>query len=449
MGIPKPSRKMMARYFILALWLCLLPPASTAASMTDALDASGSGPQGGEFGGVISGSPEEALLLGGIEALEQNRLEDAINLLEVLVSRRPDFRLAQLVYADLLSARIRPLGSFGSFELAAGDRLEALRDEARRRLAHHRGAPADDRIPENLIVLARDQKHVIVVDVPASRLYVFANDNGALTRVTDQYISSGKNGARKLREGDQRTPVGVYFVTGRISPAALPDFYGSGALPINYPNEWDMRLGRTGYGIWIHGVPADTYSRPPQASDGCIAVANSDLESLFGMVPDSNAPVVITDGVRWARPAEIQSRRQEVTAMLDDWRRDWESLGFDRYSRHYSRSFVSDGMGRVAWLQKKRRINSAKSYVRVDISNLSAFVYPGEPNLLVVTFDQNYRSSNFNDKSRKRQYWRQESDGRWRIIFEEDARFLEVHFRGLPFSARAKLTRLQKSPGVE
>lgn len=410
--------------------------------MSDALAASSSD-LNRDVGGLVTGSPEEALLLSGIEALEQNRLDEATGLLEQLVARRPDFQLAQLVYADLLSARIRPLGRFGNLDVAAADRLEALRDEARRRLAHHRSAPADDRIPENLVLLARDQKHVIVVDVPASRLYVFANENGALTRLTDQYVSSGKNGARKLREGDQRTPVGVYFVTGRISPATLPDFYGSGALPINYPNEWDMRLGRTGYGIWIHGVPTDTYSRAPQASDGCIAVANSDLESLFGIVPDSNAPVIITDGVRWVQPETIQSRRKEVEAMLDSWRRDWESMSFERYSRHYSKSFVSDGLGRVAWLQKKRRINAAKSYIKVNFSNLSAFAYPGEQNLLVLTYDQNYRSSNFNDKSKKRQYWRQESDGRWRIIFEEEARFLDVHFRGLPFSARAKLTGLQ------
>lgn len=446
MGIFELNRNVMVRACLLTIWLCLLPLASNAASLSDALAASSSKLQSNGISGLISGSPEEALLLGGIEALEQNRLDDAISLLEELVARRPDFQLAQLVYADLLSARVRPLGRFGNFDVAAADRLEALRDEARRRLAHHRSAPADDRIPENLVLLARDQKHVIVVDVPASRLYVFANNKGTLTRVTDQYVSSGKNGARKLREGDQRTPVGVYFVTGRISPATLPDFYGSGALPINYPNEWDMRLGRTGYGIWIHGVPTDTYSRAPQASDGCIAVANNDLESLFGMVPDTNAPVIITDGVRWVEPEAIQSRRKDVEAMLESWRRDWESMSFERYSRHYSRSFVSDGLGRVAWLQKKRRINAAKSYIKVNFSNLSAFAYPGEQNLVVLTFDQNYRSSNFNDRSKKRQYWRQESDGRWRIIFEEEARFLDVHFRGLPYSARARLTRLQNSP---
>jgi len=440
------NRRGPARGLILAVVLCLLPLASEAASLVDALAAPVSAQQRNGAGGSIAANSEEALLVAGIEALDQNRLEDAVMLLEELVSRRPDFQLAQLVYADLLSARVRPLGRFGSFDVAAADRLEALRDEARRRLAHSRSAPAEDRIPENLILLGRDQKHVIVVDVPAARLYLFANDGGKLTRVIDQYVSSGKNGARKLREGDQRTPVGVYFVTGRIPHAALPDFYGSGALPINYPNEWDMRLGRSGYGIWIHGVPTDTYSRSPQASDGCIAVANNDLESLLGMVPNTNAPVVIADGVRWVKPDAVQSKRQEIKAMLETWRKDWESMSFDRYARHYSRAFVSDGMGRFAWLEKKRRTNAAKTYVQVNFSNLSAFSYPGEENLVVVTFDQDYRSSNFSDATKKRQYWRQESDGRWKIIFEEEARFLDVHFRGLPYSSRAKLTGLQGSP---
>src|SRR3546814_8483534 len=48
----------------------------------------------------------------------------------------------------------------------------------------------------------------------------------------------------------------------------LPDFYGDGAYPLNYPNEWDKHEGRKGYGIWLHGTPSTTYSRPPRASDG-------------------------------------------------------------------------------------------------------------------------------------------------------------------------------------
>jgi len=37
---------------------------------------------------------------------------------------------------------------------------------------------------------------------------------------------------------------------------------------------------------------------------------------------------------------------------------------------------------------------------------------------MVATFHQDYKSDNFSGRSWKRQYWRKESDGKWRIIYE-------------------------------
>lgn len=42
--------------------------------------------------------------------------------------------------------------------------------------------------------------------------------------------------------------------------------------------------------------------------------------------------------------------------------------------------------------------------------------------MVVVTFRQHYRSNNFNSQTHKRQYWRMEADGSWRIVAEEIAR---------------------------
>ena len=390
---------------------------------------------------LTSAGIEERLLVNAVDALEAGRIDDAQEHLQELVAYRPDFRLAQLVYADLLTARTRPLARFGSLG-TAHDNLEALKDEALRRLARFRDGPEGGRLPDNLILPSDDQKHVIAVDTRASRLYLFANENGRLQLRTDYYVSSGKNGPFKLREGDQKTPVGVYFITGWISPAKLPDFFGAGALPVNYPNEWDLRRGRTGYGIWIHGVPSDTYSRTPQASDGCMALANNDLEMMWRLIPDPEVPVLISDGIRWVERSLVDVRRGEVKTVIDAWRRDWESLDFERYSENYSKDFMSDGRTRAEWLRYKRRINAAKTFIRVDLTNLSTFGYQGEAEMLVVTFEQDYRSSNFQDRAKKRQYWRREADGRWRILFEGEAKFREIHYRGMPYAVRANLTRL-------
>ena len=114
--------------------------------------------------------------------------------------------------------------------------------------------------------------------------FLFKNQKGVPTLIKDFYVTIGKNGAGKYVEGDQKTPVGVYFVTDFISPEELPDLYGDGAFPIDYPNVWDQRHGRTGYGIWLHGTPSKIYSRPPEDSNGCVIVSNQDLNALLPYV---------------------------------------------------------------------------------------------------------------------------------------------------------------------
>src|SRR5207247_1818032 len=84
------------------------------------------------------------------------------------------------------------------------------------------------------------------IEANRSRLYVFGNDQGRPRLVADFYVTLGKNGVEKTREGDQKTPIGVYHVTGNLPRSKLTDFYGAGAFPINYPNEWDRRRGRKG-----------------------------------------------------------------------------------------------------------------------------------------------------------------------------------------------------------
>ena len=60
----------------------------------------------------------------------------------------------------------------------------------------------------------------------------------------------------------------------------LPDLYGIGAFPLNYPNELDQHQGKTGYGIWLHGTDKSYYSRPPLDSEGCVVLTNLDLDAV-------------------------------------------------------------------------------------------------------------------------------------------------------------------------
>ncbi|HEY2338782.1 MAG TPA: L,D-transpeptidase family protein [Burkholderiales bacterium] len=352
------------------------------------------------------------------DAIEANRLDDALQRADALIHDYPNFRLAHLVRGDLLLARSRPLLTFGNVvKTVPQEKIDGMRDEALARLRAHRQRPAEDLQPRLVLQLDSGQKHLLLVDSRRSRLYVFANDNGRPRLVADYYVTLGKNGVEKTREGDQKTPVGVYYVTSNLPRSKLTDFYGAGAYPISYPNEWDRRLGRNGKGIWLHGVPSDLYSRPPHASDGCIVLANPDLISVGQMVQVGLTPVIIVDEVEWSDGATVEADRAALAGAMESWRLDWESRDTERYLKHYSPRFAAPHQDLAAWSAHKRNVNGSKRWIKVGLSHVSMIRYPRERDFVVVTFDQDYRSDTLSNAVRKRQYWIKE-DGQWKILYE-------------------------------
>ena len=360
----------------------------------------------------------EALLLKAVENIRDNNTELALKNLSQLVKTNPDFNAAQLMYADLMLARSQAITDFGNIANISFERITALRDEVQVRWRNYISPVDRKKIPSSLVKLARNQGHVIVIDTSSSRLFLFKNQKGVPTLIKDFYVTIGKNGAGKYVEGDQKTPVGVYFVTDFISPEELPDLYGDGAFPIDYPNVWDQRHGRTGYGIWLHGTPSKIYSRPPEDSNGCVIVSNQDLNALLPYVKKDNTPVIISDLIDWITKQEWKKRRGNYALFVETWRRDWESRNVDLYLRHYSKKYSGLGKDYNSWVEYKRRVNPSKKFIKVNITDKSIFLYPGEYQLMVVTFVQDYASDNFRRKFTKQQYWRMEDDGRWRIIYE-------------------------------
>jgi murein L,D-transpeptidase YafK len=361
--------------------------------------------------------PERALS-GVLEAIEANRLDLATRRVEALIAAHPNFRLAHLIRGDLLMARAHALQTFGNVpKTVPREKVEDLRIEALLRLRALRDRPSGDRVPRNVLQLDADQHYALLVDSRRSRLYVFENAGGRPQLVADYYVTLGKNGVEKTREGDQRTPIGVYHVTANLPRQKLTDFYGVGAYPLNYPNAWDKHLGRNGHGIWLHGTPSETYSRPPWATDGCVVLTNDDLARLSKYVDVSRTPVVIGQSIQWRNPRSWEADREAFLAAFTRWKKDWESLDTDRYLSHYSSRFRTDKRGLVAWKARKHQVNAGKAWVKVGVEDLSLFAYPGTSDMMMVTFEQDYRSSNMSKRTMKRQYWVREN-GEWRILHE-------------------------------
>ena len=409
------------RRFALALallsagWGWSLAPAAIA---TGTVSAS---PPAPPYSPTYSDSGPEPQLSRILIEIENNRLDQALEQTEGLLKQYPTFRLANLIKGDLLLARSMPLSTFGNAENAPADKVSDLREEVIARLKAYRNRDTTTNyVPRYLLQMPPDQKYAIVVDTQKSRLYLYQNDPKAGDRprfVADYYISHGKLGANKTREGDKRTPTGVYHVTSSLSPKKVGDFYGTGAFPINYPNEWDKRQGRNGHGIWLHGTPSDTFSRPPKASDGCVVLSNTDLDALAKNLQIGLTPVIISNSIEWLSFDDWQTERSTLNQKIEEWRGDWESRDIERYMRHYSKNFRSSDQTLAQYEKQKRQINAGKEWIKVKLSNMSMFRDPGKEDLVIVTFEQDYRSNNLDNQMKKSQYWIRE-DGSWKIVFE-------------------------------
>ncbi len=131
-----------------------------------------------------------------------------------------------------------------------------------------------------------------------------------------------------------------------------------------------------------------------------------------------NTPVVLTENIEWLDRDEWLGRQDNYDLIINQWRRDWESRNAESYLDHYSTNYSGLGMDYQRWVNYKRRVNPSKDYIKIGITEKSVFLYPGEENLMVVTFRQRYESNNVIRDFVKRQYWRMEKDGQWRIIYE-------------------------------
>jgi murein L,D-transpeptidase YafK len=365
----------------------------------------------------------ELLLLHGLLLFQGGHIDEAITQIELLTRIAPRFELAHLVLGDLLLARFTPLKAIGGAVPAVHEqRLKELRSEARARLHGYLSRLNDHQIPRALIALGEETPYALVIDKSKNRLYVFRNQGEGLPPqlVDDFYIVLGQQVGDKMVEGDLKTPTGTYFVTSYIAAEKLPPLYGSGAFPINYPNEFDRKQQKSGFGIWLHGTDRSLFSRPPLDSEGCVVLTNEEFEHIRQYVELGRTPVVISEELEWLPHKDWQAQKNTIKDFIEEWRRQWEEGDLQAYLEMYAEDFWTAQHDYRSWSRYKQQVFSSKTYQQVALSDLSLYEYPrndDEPVMIVANFVQHYRSNNFNGDMRKRLYLVKQQD-QWRVLYE-------------------------------
>ncbi len=369
---------------------------------------------------LVYESPEQMLVKSLVE-ISEGKLDKALETIDNLIKKTPNFKLAYLIQGDLLLAHTKQINGIGDEYLGGKkEEIENFKNEAKVRIERYLNNLNLQNEPKIFAQLSEKDRYLFYVDVISSRLYLYENINGKISYTDDYYISIGKNGFGKQYEGDKKTPIGVYFIGKKIKES-LSDFYGGRAYPLSYPNEIDTKNKRKGSGIWLHGTPKQTYSRAPLASDGCIVLSNPDLMKLSSILENYNIPIIIS--FHSLRDLEsinknLIEKKLALVKTLETWRKNWEDQDTDNYLKFYSKNFFSKKDNFESWALRKKVIQSLKPKVSIDISEISFFDYPNiENEIVLVEFLQDYKSPSINNKMNKRQYWINENND-WRILYE-------------------------------
>lgn len=326
-------------------------------------------------------------LAATLHCLSDGNLSEARLLARQTARQFPKSDLAQLLAAELgASAAHRQVLAGTDASGRHVNKLQDLLQEARARL-HERPSPAStplpDQLPHEVVQLGKAVSALLVVDLADSSLHHLAVNAGTPTLIQQHYIGSGKAGYDKRFEGDNKTPLGVYRINGYRSDASLPDLYGAGALTLDYPNALDRYLGRTGSGIWLHGVPHDQRSRSPRSSEGCVTMANDHFNILHrrlsgdaGILNASAVPatpvaepiVLLTHDIRWRDAASRHQEQLTFQGLFERYQRAWRQRDVDELQHLYASEELLRRQLQVSDAQEATGIMLLDSVNKGDIS---------------------------------------------------------------------------------
>jgi murein L,D-transpeptidase YafK len=363
--------------------------------------------------------PSEQRLLEVFGLMARGQSREALEKAGKLVADRPNFQLAQLVYGDLLAARMRPLQSVGDMPAdmarAGAAPLADLREEAHQRLVSLKEKPPEGYVPSQFLKMAPQTRSAMAVDASRSRLYFFENTGSGMQLKADYYVSVGKAGTSKSQEGDQRTPLGIYFVSSHLDRKTLTDFYGIGALTLNYPNMLDVRRGKSGSGIWLHGTPPTQFSRAPRSTDGCLVLSNPDIRVLIDNISLRNTPVVVASQLVWKSPKQLEEPAAAFAESLESWRQAKVSGDLKKTLSYYTPDFSSYGKTLDQFTPLLKAEMKALKGRNLELKDLSYFQWSDTAETMVVSFGEVMAGKRTG--IHKRQYWVRSSK-EWKIFFE-------------------------------
>ncbi len=219
--------------------------------------------------------------------------------------------------------------------------------------------------------------------------------------------------AQSLLETAMHTHPGyatIYDNLSQIYVAMARNSYGK-ALQLNAANS-PISLAS----LNIVGNPSAGFENKTPGSD----TSNSETSpSLTPIQKDSEniAPIVLASTNQKPSASKSLQDRDEIITTLQGWAAAWSEQATDVYFIFYADDYHPPGQSRIAW-KKERRVRLNKpSWIQIGLEGINIKSISNE--VAKVELIQEYRASNYQDKTRKELKLRQTEDG-WRIVEERN-----------------------------
>ncbi|MDT8339313.1 MAG: L,D-transpeptidase family protein [Sulfurimonas sp.] len=259
--------------------------------------------------------------------------------------------------------------------------------------------------------------NVLACDKSTSTLHLYSLDENKSFNFKKTYDAfTGKLKGDKVKEGDLKTPIGIYQITQKLSrETELDPFYGPLAFVTSYPNIYDSYRGKNGSGIWIHGLPSqdrDEFTR------GCIAINNSSIECLDRNIDIEKTILIIDEeNIKQNISKDLLS---SILSQLYSWRYSWKYDDIVGYLSFYSPEFVrSDGMSLEEFKKYKTRVFKKIERKTIIFNDINVVPYPNTSNIYQVNFKEFYKSDTFQFSGDKTLIIEVDEDNKINILTEK------------------------------
>lgn len=258
--------------------------------------------------------------------------------------------------------------------------------------------------------------NILVANKSEGKLW-FLNNKKEVEMVVP--MASGLKEGDKAKEGDLRTPEGLYAFTRPLSKDFLiknypKDYslYGFGAIASNYPNPVDLFENKTGSGIWLHGTDNEDRISKKLDSKGCFVINNSTIEELTSRL-DLNSTLLISISNK-ENSLITESDVTDIKTKISEWASLWKHKDPAFFELYHPKFKSGKNKNKEKFLNNKKKQFVSSNIKKVEASDFFIFK---KDNFYYVSFFQEYNSNKVKDTGIK-EIWLEKTDNAYSIIYE-------------------------------